>query len=49
LGSRITAIVFSRFDGIRAFYFSLVPMVLLLIALFLFRRETERAAITNGV
>jgi MFS transporter, FHS family, glucose/mannose:H+ symporter len=43
LGSRITAIVFSRFDGIHAFYFSLVPMTLLLVALFLFRRETERA------
>ncbi|HME39240.1 MAG TPA: MFS transporter [Steroidobacteraceae bacterium] len=42
LGSRITAIVFSRFDGIRAFYFSLIPMLLLLLALFLFRRETER-------
>ena len=43
LGSRITAIVFARFDGIRAFYFSLVPMILLLVALFLFRRETERS------
>jgi len=42
LGSRITAIVFSRFDGIHAFYFSLLPMTLLLIALFFFRRETER-------
>ena len=49
LGSRITAIVFSRFDGIRAFYFSLVPMLLLLLALWLFRRETERAAVTSGV
>jgi FHS family glucose/mannose:H+ symporter-like MFS transporter len=45
VGSRITAIVFSRFDGIRAFYFSLVPMLLLLIALFLFRRETERSEV----
>ncbi len=42
LGSRITAIVFSRFDGIHAFYFSLVPMTLLLISLFLFKRETDR-------
>jgi len=42
LGSRITAIVFSRFDGIHAFYFSLLPMTLLLIALYFFRRETER-------
>jgi MFS transporter, FHS family, glucose/mannose:H+ symporter len=42
LGSRITAIVFSRFDGIHAFYFSLVPMLLILITLFLFKRETDR-------
>jgi MFS transporter, FHS family, glucose/mannose:H+ symporter len=42
LGSRITAIVFSRFDGIHAFYFSLLPMTLLLMALYFFRRETER-------
>jgi len=49
LGSRITAIVFASFDGIRAFYFSLVPMLLLLIALFLFRRETERVVVTIGV
>ena len=49
LGSRITAIVFSRFDGIHAFYFSLAPMVLLLVALFLFRRETERAVAVGGV
>lgn len=43
LGSRITAIVFSRFDGIHAFYFSLVPMLLILITLFFFKRETDRA------
>jgi fucose permease len=43
LGSRITAIVFSRFDGIHAFYFSLVPMLLILVTLFLFKRETDRA------
>ena len=43
LGSRITAIVFSRFDGIHAFYFSLLPMALVLIALFFFKRETDRA------
>jgi FHS family glucose/mannose:H+ symporter-like MFS transporter len=42
LGSRITAIVFARFDGIHAFYFSLIPMTLLLISLFLFKRETDR-------
>ncbi len=49
LGSRITAIVFSNFDGIRAFYFSLAPMSLLLVALFLFRRETQREVVANGV
>jgi MFS transporter, FHS family, glucose/mannose:H+ symporter len=49
VGSRITAIVFSRFDGIRAFYFSLLPMLLLLLALFLFRRETERSEMANAV
>lgn len=47
LGSRITAVVFARFDGIRAFYFSLVPMTLLLVALFFFRRETERMSMSH--
>ena len=44
LGSRVTAIVFSNFDGIHAFYFSLIPMTLVLITLFFFKRETDRAA-----
>jgi hypothetical protein len=35
--------VFSRFDGIHAFYFSLVPMLLILVTLFFFKRETDRA------
>jgi len=43
LGSRVTAIVFANFDGIHAFYFSLIPMALVLIALFFFKRETDRA------
>ena len=43
LGSRITAMVFARFGGIHAFYFSLVPMTLVLVTLFFFKRETERA------
>lgn len=43
LGSRITAVVFARFGGIHAFYFSLVPMTLLLVTLFMFKRETTRA------
>lgn len=48
LGSRITAIVFSRFDGIHAFYFSLLPMLLILITLFLFKRETDRVGIATA-
>ena len=43
IGSRITAIVFANYGGIRAFYFSLVPMTLLLLALFLFKSEAARA------
>ena len=49
LGSRITAIVFARFDGIHAFYFSLVPMTLLLILLFLFKRETDRSTVITQI
>lgn len=45
LGSRITAIVFSSFGGIHAFYFSLLPMTLILVTLFFFKRETDRAAV----
>ncbi len=49
LGSYITARVFASFDGIHAFYFSLAPMTLLLLTLFLFKRETDRdGAGTNG-
>lgn len=43
LGSRITALVFSSFGGIHAFYFSLLPMTLILVTLFFFKRETDRA------
>lgn len=49
LGSRITAMVFARFGGIHAFYFSLVPMTLVLVTLFFFRRETERAGVLAPV
>ncbi len=48
LGSRLTAIVFSAFDGIHAFYCSLLPMLLLLVALYLFRRETQGLAAAYG-
>ena len=43
LGSYITAQVFAHFDGIHAFYFSLAPTTLLLLTLFQFKRETDRA------
>ena len=46
LGSYITAQVFAHFGGIRAFYFSLLPMLLLLSTLYLFKRQTDRAART---
>jgi len=45
LGSYLTARVFAAFDGIHAFYFSLVPMTLLLMTLFFFKRETNRAGL----
>ncbi|WP_308909171.1 MFS transporter [Pseudokordiimonas caeni] len=41
-GSLITGRVFGAFGGQTAFYFSLVPMVGILIALYFFRRETRR-------
>jgi len=48
LGSYVTARVFASFDGIDAFYFSLVPMSLLLLTLFLFKRETDRGSADNA-
>ena len=38
-GSIITGHVFEKFDGQTAFYFSLIPMTLLLISLQLFNRK----------
>jgi len=46
LGSYITAQVFARFDGIYAFYFSLAPTALLLLTLYLFKRESDRVSTT---
>ena len=39
-GSIITGNIFEHFDGTTAFYFSLIPLTLILIALFLFNRMT---------
>ena len=41
-GSMITGYVFGEFDGQTAFYLSLVPLSIILLMLFLFKRETDR-------
>ncbi|PCI51004.1 MAG: MFS transporter [Alphaproteobacteria bacterium] len=41
-GSMITGYVFGRFDGQTAFYFSLVPLTVILLVLYLFKRATDR-------
>ena len=48
LGSYITARVFASFDGIHAFYFSLVPMGLVLVTLFFFKRSCRKNC-TRGI
>lgn len=49
-GSMITGNVFESFDGYTAFYLSLIPMILLLIAIFFFRKLTLQVAkkLKNG-
>lgn len=42
-GSIVTGNLFEAFDGKTAFYFSLLPLSCLLIALYLFKRSTDRA------
>ena len=42
LGSRITATIFENLGGQNAFYFSLVPITILLISLFFFKRLLEK-------
>ena len=43
-GSLITGLVFGRFNGQFAFYLSLVPMTLILLALYVFRRRLVAAS-----
>jgi MFS transporter, FHS family, glucose/mannose:H+ symporter len=38
LGSRITGIVFDKYDGQTAFYFSLIPLSILIVCLFFFNK-----------
>ncbi|MFO1243384.1 MAG: MFS transporter [Rickettsiales bacterium] len=46
-GSRITGYTFEHVDGQTAFYFSLIPMAIILIALYFFKRETEKLAVPD--
>jgi fucose permease len=41
-GSIITGVVFGRFDGQTAFYLSLLPLSIILVALYFFRRQVLR-------
>lgn len=41
-GSLITGIVFGKFDGQTAFYLSLLPLFIILLALYFFKRETDK-------
>ncbi|MFT6899839.1 MAG: fucose permease [Paraglaciecola sp.] len=43
-GSIITGLVFDSFGGLRAFYLSLIPMALIALTLFLFRRASKQMA-----
>lgn len=42
-GSRITAIVFEKFNGQFAFYLSLIPLGIVLVTLYFFKRGVERS------
>lgn len=44
IGSFLTGMMFARAGGHQAFYLTLLPMALILVLLFVFRRETRRPA-----
>lgn len=44
-GSRITAIVFEKFNGQFAFYLSLVPLTIILLTLYFFKRGVGRSGV----
>lgn len=48
-GSIITGNVFEHFGGNYAFYLSLIPITLIMIALFFFKRITDRAPVFHSV
>jgi fucose permease len=47
-GSIITGHLFEAFNGITAFYFSLIPVSVLLFALYLFKRSTDAVSAVGG-
>jgi MFS-type transporter involved in bile tolerance (Atg22 family) len=47
-GSIITGHLFEAFDGTTAFYFSLIPISVLLFALYLFKRNTDDLSATRS-
>ena len=47
-GSIITGNLFETFGGIAAFYFSLIPISVLLFALYLFKRSTDEMSATSS-
>lgn len=47
-GSLITGFVFAKLSGQTAFYLTLVPLTIILIALFFFRRELDRRHVAQG-
>ncbi len=42
VGSRITGYTFEHFSGQSAFYLSLIPIGIILVSLFFFKRETDK-------
>lgn len=46
LGSRVIGYLFKNYSPNKAFYFTLIPMVLLIIAIYLLNKETKKQAIS---
>jgi FHS family glucose/mannose:H+ symporter-like MFS transporter len=48
-GSIITGHIFEAYGGQTAFYFSLIPITILIISLIFFNRLQKRSTVTDGV
>lgn len=48
-GSLITGFIFGEFDGQTAFYLSLVPITVILLTLYLFKRETSKGIFQTAI